>query len=251
MKKILIFMLFTSSLCFGQEQIRVSFGDKLPPWVLKEKNKGIIFDLLVECLSPEGIKITPKYYPYLRRITAYQEGSVDAVIDINPRLIKEHKLKGNISDIAYSYVNYGISLKSKNYIFEEIRDLSRVSLLSWQGAVVVLGGEYAQMAKAHKRYAETYDQGSQVKMLFSKRVDVIQMDIQIFKHFRMLNSKKSNSKMSQEVTFHGLFGESSNSIFFKSKKVADLFNKNLKIIKQSGRYQQIIDSYSLEEIAPK
>jgi polar amino acid transport system substrate-binding protein len=244
MRFYLIILLFSSAVCFGKETVRVAFGDKLAPWVLMKENKGIIYDILVECLVSENISIEPKYYPYSRRIIAYNKKYVDAVIDINPRLVKEHKLIGNISDVAYSYVNYGISLKKNNYKFSTIMDLSEYSLLSWQGAVVTLGGDYALMAQKNKRYSETYDQDSQVKMLFSKRVDVIQMDIQIFKYFRMLNSKTPKLDTSQEVKLDALFGSSANSILFRSKKLADMFNSNLQRIKKNGRYQEILDRYS-------
>jgi polar amino acid transport system substrate-binding protein len=244
MNRVLIFLLLTSNLCIAQEQLRVAFGNTLPPWVLKDKNKGIIYDILVECLINENITVIPKYYPYSRRITAFKENKVEAVIDINSFIIEEHKLIGFKSETAYAYINYAISLKEKEFKFEKIRDLLNFSLLSWQGAITKLGGEYARMAKEHKRYTETYNQQSQVKMLFSKRVDVIQMDLQIFKYFRLLNSKNTRIDTSQDVQLHNLFGKSSNSFFFKSKKINDLFNKNFKKIKKSGRLQEILDSYS-------
>jgi polar amino acid transport system substrate-binding protein len=240
---ILTLFLFSSGSALSKETLRVAFGDTLPPWVLKEKNRGIIYDILVTCLSDEEIQIVPMYVPYSRRLKSYKNNKVDAVIDINEKVITENKLEGFNSNIAYSYINYAISLEGKGYQFKTMNDLLGVSLLSWQDAIIHLGGDYAEMAKKHKRYSETHDQGGQVKMLFSKRVDVIQMDLQIFKYYRGLKKKNQKIDYDQKVVLNKLFGESPNSIFFRSKRIREIFNKNLKKVKEDGTYDKILSKY--------
>ena len=153
-----------SSTSFSSEQLKVAFGDALPPWVIPESESGILIDIISESLKPAGYEITNVYYPYARRIISYREGLVDVVSDINPKVIEREDLKGYFSDIAYTYTNYAFALKRKNYQFKKISDLGNYHLLSWQGATASLGPEYAAMALNNPFYSESHDQKLQIKI---------------------------------------------------------------------------------------
>jgi polar amino acid transport system substrate-binding protein len=225
------------------EKITVVFGKVQAPWVLADTNQGIIVDLLEAAMSPLGYELEHLYLPYARRTIAFQTGDFDIVSDMNLKTINEYKLKGFLSDIAYSYENFAFSLHKNKYNFTQLSDLNSHSLLSWQDAAVHLGEEYAEMVSKHPRYGETFDQSIQVKMLFLERYEVIQMDAHIFDFYRAKLKLSESIDVSQQVDRFALLGASPNGFLFKSKKIRDQFNQQLRLLKSTGEYQKIFERY--------
>jgi len=242
---IILFSLCTiwASVTFSEEQLKVAFGNALAPWVMPKSNDGIIIDIITESLKPAGYVISNVYYPYARRIISYRQGLVDVVSDINPEVIEREDLDGFFSDIAYSYVNYAFSLKRKNYQFKKISELGQYRLLSWQGATATLGSKYAEMALNNPFYSEHYNQELQIKMLYLDRVDVVQLDKQIFRFFRSKVAQAGIINTQLEIDQFPLFGKNDCGFLFRSVKARDTFNKQLKLLKDSGRYDQIYTHY--------
>jgi polar amino acid transport system substrate-binding protein len=236
------FLLF-GNVASAAEKITVAFGEVLAPWVLVDTNEGIIVDLLEAAMTPLGYEIEHLYLPYARRTKAYQTGNVDVVSDMNLNTINQYGLKGFFSDIAYSYENFAFSLHKNQYQLTQLSDLKSYSLLSWQDAAVHLGHEYAEMVSKHPQYGETFDQENQVKMLFLERYEVIQMDAHIFDYYRVKLAKHDVVDMSQKVDRFALFGASPNGFLFKSKKIRDEFNRQLRWLKSTGQYQKIFERY--------
>lgn len=240
---ITVLSLSAASSAWSIEKITVAFGDALAPWVMPATNNGIILDIITEALEPAGYEIVPIYYPYLRRITEYRNGFVDVTCDMNANTMKDQNLAGFLSDDAYAYENYAFSLKEKGYKFKHLSELGNLSLLSWQGAISHLGKEYAEMATNNPFYFETDRQESQIQMLFLNRADVVQLDKQIFDYFRAKVEKKGIVDTTAKVDRFPLFGSSPNGFLFHDKKIRDTFNNQLKLLKESGRYAEILERY--------
>jgi len=225
------------------EKLTVAFGSTLAPWVMSESHDGILIELISEAMVPLGYEVEKVYYPYARRIKSYQLEEVDVVCDINQNNIRNSKLKGHFSGIVYAYKNYAYSLKKRNYNFSKISELGQYSVLSWQGARKQLGNAYDLMAANNSSYIETHNQKKQVKMLFMERVDIIQLDMQIFEFYRskLIEEKKINTDI--KVDRFSLFGASPNGFLFRSIKARDDFVKQIALMKQDGRYDKIFNKY--------
>ncbi|GEK74997.1 hypothetical protein PAT01_03010 [Pseudoalteromonas atlantica] len=223
-----------------KQKLVVGFGETLPPFVMSHTNSGLTLDIIKAALTPLGYEIEPRYYPYTRRAKGYAKGRIDILADINLNTANGNQLKGYISDEAYVYENVAITLKSKQFNFTKIADLTYYSLISWPSAAIHLGEEYAKMAKANTQYYEVHDQSLQVKMLFSNKVDVIQMDKQSFDYYR---STLKDIDTTQSVDRFALFGKSPNGYLFKSKRLRDDFNIQLQKLKNSGQYHKIFEKY--------
>lgn len=100
------------------------------------------------------------------------------------------------------------------------------------------------MAKNNPLYSEHHDQSIQVKMLFLERVDVIQMDEQIFNYFRAQVGSQQIIDTSLQVDRFGFFGESPNSFIFRTEKLKNEFNQQPAKLKSTGRYAEILAKYS-------
>ena len=239
----LSFLVFFGHSANAGEKITVAFGEKLAPWVLAETNQGIIVDIFEAAMTPLGYEIEHLYLPYARRTHIYKAGKIDVVSDVNLNTIAGHALKGFFSDTAYSYENFAFSLHERRFDFTQVSDLENHSLLSWQDAAIHLGDTYAKMANNNAQYSETFDQSVQVKMLFSGKVEVVQMDAHIFDYYREKVANSVKIDTTQKVDRFALFGASPNGFLFKSKDLRDKFNAQLQRLKSSGEYQKIFDRY--------
>lgn len=238
-----IWILLVLSHNCSAEKLTVAFGSTLAPWVMPDSNNGILIDLITEALEPLGYEIEAFYFPYSRRIKAYQTKMVDVVFDINLNNINNSKLKGHFSEIIYAYENYAYSLRKRKYNFTKISELSSYSFMSWQGASKKLGHTYSLMAAGNPSYIETHDQRIQVKMLYKERVDIIQLDKHIFEYYRSNLIKEGEINANLKVDHFALFGKSSNGVLFRSLKVRDDFVKQIKLMKKNGLFSQIFNKY--------
>lgn len=229
---------------YAKQKITVAYAEMLAPWVIADGDEGIIVEIFEAAMTPLGYEIEHVYLPYARRTKAFESGLVDVVSDMNENTIETHGLQGYFSDIAYSYENFAFSLSKNKFNFTELSDLEHHSLLSWQDAAVHLGDEYAQMVNNNKRYGETYDQSNQVKMLFLERYEVVQMDAQIFNYYRKKLAESENLDVTPKVDRFALFGASPNGFLFKSEKIRDEFNTQLKWLKDAGKYKKIFARYA-------
>lgn len=227
----------------AEERLKVAFGNALAPWVMPSTNNGILLDIIKESLEPANYEIEPVYYPYGRRIRSYRAGLVDVATDINPYIMDEEGLHGFFSVIAYTYNNFAISLKERNYYLNKISDLKDYRILSWQGARAALGTEYTEMADNNPNYSEHHNQELQVKMLFRRRVDVIQLDEQIFQYYFNKVSNEQRIDTTVPIDKFPLFGKNHCGFLFRSKAARDSFNKHFLQLKKSGRYKQIYSDY--------
>lgn len=227
----------------SDRSIKVAFGNTLPPWVLPEKDQGIIVELIKEAFQVKGYRIRAIYYPHSRRITAYKDGEVDAVCDVNESLMNVEKIDGHLSRMRYVYENKAFALKQKGYKFTRISDLTGYSVLSWQGAKEWFKGEYKEMAQSNKRYREMANIKLMVKLLYNERVDVIQMDETIFKYYRNALSMDGEIDIKKAIEIFPLFWDNEVGFLFREKEIQRLFDNAVDRLKESGRYNLIYTKY--------
>ncbi|MGB1197595.1 MAG: substrate-binding periplasmic protein [Thalassotalea sp.] len=235
---------------FSQEKLTIAFGNALAPWVIPQSDSGIVVELISAALEPVGYKIVPLYFPYSRRINSYRQGLVDVASDMNSNTMSAEDLEGFLSEPVYQYHNYLISLTESNLTFNTLEDIGNHSLISWQGAKEHLSDHYKNLMDKNPNYTETHDQALQVKMLFLKRFDVAQMDLQIFKYYRNQIHQSGGINTSAKVDLFPILGASPNGFLFKDEKIKNLFDERIKQLKTSGEYQKIFDKYTVAVKSP-
>ncbi|WP_165602628.1 substrate-binding periplasmic protein [Candidatus Terasakiella magnetica] len=220
--------------------MKIAVGLSIPPYVIKEKAKGIEYDILKEVLNSQGYEMEPVYVPLSRTLHLIKYGQVDGIMSTGQK-----DLPGCYTNPHITYWNFAITLKSRNLEIHSVADLQDKTVLAFQNASKYLGAQYAQMTKTNPKYKEIADQSVQNKLLFNKRVDVVIADRYIFEWFRTHMPVKSVADTSQEVVHHRLFDPSHFSSVFKDSDVCLAFNKGLEAMKVSGRYGEIIASYGV------
>jgi len=221
---------------FGDE-IKVAVGLALPPYVLSGTNSGMEMDIVKEALAYKGHTLKPIYLPFIRVVKSFESGAVDAAMTVNE---SSQMTSVHYSDSHITYQNVAVGLSENALAVENITALGNHSVIAFQNATKYLGDEFSKMAETNKRYSERAQQDKQVAMLYSKRVDLIVLDINIYKYYKKLE-KRVNTDASIEV--FEVFSPTDYKVGFQNKAIRDGFNEGLKALKANGRYREIIDSY--------
>ena len=228
------------SFAYAKEDIHIAIGIDMAPFIFgKSSKKGIIPDIITEVFNN-----TPYIPIFIQKPKNYliealhEDNIIDAVASIT---IKDKNLFQ--SDPFISYKNYVITREKDHIKLNTIEELSTIKFVSWKESYYDLGEKFYTLynpvnGTQKKSYNENYSQKEDIEMFFSKKVDAIIIDKTIFNWYKVhFNNNK-------KYVFHDIFKKSHDyPVVFRSKKVRDIFNKELKKLKKSGRYKQIIEFY--------
>ncbi|EPJ46505.1 MAG: hypothetical protein OFPII_20160 [Osedax symbiont Rs1] len=115
------------------KEVRIGVGE-FPPYVIKKGNTGIQLELIKEIFSGTGYTPVFQYLPNSRILKQFKRGKLDIAINVNQGLFKDKFY----SDEVVSFNNYAISLKNNNFNIKSIKDLQKLSVLSFQNAKLIL-----------------------------------------------------------------------------------------------------------------
>ena len=241
-----IFRIFLAAMMMGtwlcpdanaeKKVLTFAVGLALAPYNIPEKNCGIELDIVREALAMKGYRIKTKYVPFARRILEITQGEVDGVLTVN----ENSDLDVFLSDQHITCENVAVSLRKNNFKIDKMSDLKDKSILTFQNARKYLGKEFVAAANASPDYREISKQELQINLLYGDRVDVIVLDKNIFyyhkKHNKMVNTMQS-------IDMWHIFPKVIFRVGFVDKKVRDDFNDGLRQLRESGRYDEIINKY--------
>ena len=228
---------------FGVD-VRMAFGEKIPPFVFPETNSGIEIEVIGEALAYKGHHLIPKYFPFARIPLEFKAGAVDAAMtDLGTDLKPYGAHYGNP---AVFYDNVFITLKSRHLVIRKPEDLDGLTVISFQGAANRYP-EWLARVKRDGRYVEQNDQALQVLTLERGRYDVVLSDRNIFRYFT-LKLKREQGLVSKPTVEHRfvVFNPMDYRPLFRDSHVRDDFNAGLLHLKQTGGYQAIYDKYLKE-----
>ncbi len=243
-KFLLIILLCVNSFDLTAEEkspyeLELVTGLPKPPFILENLKSGLQLDVISEAFATQNMKIDFVAMPLGRNITGFQRGNVDGVITIPP----QYKYPSmHISEPYIQYQNVAVSLADSHIDLDSIKDLSAYSIIAFQNAKKFLGEDFADVAAYSIDYRELANQKQQIEMLFSRRVEVIVLDLNIFKYFVREHAAEIGG-IAFEI--HYLFPERGYSVGFKKEEHMKMFNDGIAIIKANGTYQTILDNYLL------
>lgn len=235
-----IVMLLLLLVSTDAKEIRVAFSYSTPPYVFKD-GSGIVSTIVKEALAKHGHTVKAFYVNIGRAQEMLKNGHIDVATIIQD----SSGLQAHYSDYFMQYHNAAFVLNQNPLSIRSIEDLSRYDTISFQGAHIFLGPAYGEMArKAGKKYREIADQKQQVHMLLRGRAQVAIMDRHIFEFYK--NQLIAEKKVDPATLYRliELFPPTRYQCAFKDPKIRDDFNRGLKDLKKSGRYEQIYNEYS-------
>lgn len=223
-------------------EVKMAFGEKIPPFCFPETNSGIEIEVFREALAHKGHTLTPLYFPFSRITWAFKTKKVDAAMtDLGENL--EKTIGAFYGEPAVYYDNVFISLKEKNIVIKKPSDLKKLKIVSFQGALARYP-EWLSEANKNKKLREENNQEYQVLQLHNNRYDVALSDRSIYKYFHN-RLKRTGAIEGKEVVEHRFVELNLNDYrpVFRDKKIRDDFNLGLKNMKKNGRLKAIYDKY--------
>ena len=241
MKRLLCMLMLQFSSTVFCDEIKMAFGESIPPFSFPETNSGIEIEIIAEALAFHNHTLIPVYYPLARVPHTFKLKQVDAAMtDLGQDMQKIGAYYGNS---AVVYDNVFITLKKKNLVIKTPEDLQGLSVISFQGAIKRYPLWLEHVNKA-KNYREQNNQFLQVLTLQRDRYDVVLSDVSIFKYYTLQAERKIGKKLKETQIHHftKVNPEDYRPIFW-DKKIRDDFNEGLNHLKKTGRYQAIYDKY--------
>lgn len=241
----------------------------LPPYFCRNEIKGLEKDIIKEAFEISGY--SPHFIHKKGREQKLVEpnSTIACVTTVNEASGDLSADDGYFSDDVIAYQDVVITLKIRqeynNFKIESIKDLKGLTVETFNSAYAHLGFD-AILGKRedNPRFHEHSGKASQVILLYRGRLDALIIDKRVFAYFfktykQHMEEKKyykrKNFKSFEPIeTFYPLddainvyphiFKESKPyKIFCKDEKILKDFNQGLATLKQTGRYQQIMDEY--------
>ncbi|NQZ90027.1 MAG: transporter substrate-binding domain-containing protein [Colwellia sp.] len=242
---LILTLFFFNTITFAENNTQIGERSKLeiiaglskPPFIIEDNNSGIELDIFQAAFGQLNKEVTFIHVPFGRTITSFHRLNVDGIITVLPDYQHPNVF---VSAPYITYQNVAVSLRENEFIIDDIKSLSRKSMVAFQNARKYLGDAYVNSINSSLEYREIADQMKQIDMLFLHRTEVIILDINIFRHFM---KSHSSGRFSQPYNVHYIFNKRPYSAAFNVEKNRDLFDEGIKIIKQQGTYQLIMDKY--------
>lgn len=237
--KRLIFSLLLIGGCQASE-VRVGFGDQLPPFCIEQSQSGIEVDVFREALAYRGHVLKPLFYPIKRVAIAFVNREVDGAMldsgfDLRP-------YGGLYASPAVIYDNVFISVADRHISLTQPSDLHGLTVLAFPGALARYP-EWLKPVQQAGKYSELNNQATQVSTLQSGRYDLVLSDRYIFRYFSLLQSKKGGKL--RPVVEHDFVKPNPDDYraIFRDPTVRADYEAGLAHLKNTGRYQAIYDKY--------
>ncbi len=238
MFKIVIFICGLVLSTVWAKDLRLAIGDELPPYIFKNSERGIEYEIVKEALAFKGHRLIPRYVPLARLLRHVQKDGIDGALTISENFNTRGMF---LSDPYITYQNVVVSLAKNKVIINNLSHFKMKNILSFQNSKRYLGDDYSYATDTCRKYSEVNNQENQVAMLLRSRVDAIVIDKNIFLyHYK--NSKKID--IHKKAKIHNLFSPSHYRVLFKSEKMRQDFNEGLKELVETGRYSRILSSYT-------
>ncbi|MCP3930723.1 MAG: amino acid ABC transporter substrate-binding protein [Bacteroidetes bacterium] len=247
MKKIILILIWCSfglsSQGVAEETIRVATGEWKPYISKTFKNYGVYTQIITEAFALEGIKVDISFFPWARAERFVQLGELDAMATLvsTPKREKVFYL----SEVVYSSQRVFFHLKSYSFDWNTIDDLKDIDI----GAT--LGYKYGSMFENAEKEGRISvlrvpEDVQNFQMMLIGRIKIFPFSLNA--GYFMLNEQFSSAdavkithhpKILQKADYHVMFPKSSK----RSQRLVKLFNKGLKQLKKSGRYDQLFNEF--------
>ncbi|WP_342117511.1 substrate-binding periplasmic protein [Pseudoduganella sp. OTU4001] len=224
----------------AEESPRIKFGlqDDIAPFVMPDRNSGLMVDVLREAMATQGVKAEFIYLPIKRTEEALRRGVVDVFTGGKP----DTALPGVLSRWPVtSFHNLAITRRAHLPRLDSVADLSRYRVTAFYGAAAILGQEYRDAVQRNPRYREP--RLLQSPLLVLKQVDVVISQRDIFYFYLDRQSYLRDGDF--ELAFHDIIGKPNEYWFvFRTAEQRDAFERGIAALYKSGDIDRIFERYT-------
>ncbi len=222
----------------GSKELVIGLGNFEP--LFSEPDKPALFKDLIDGVYTyiPGVKIQYRYMlSNARLVTELNNGKIHGAANV----FSESEINGCLTDPTFSYSDVAITVKATGLIIKDLKDLSQLSVVSYQGAKTLLGDKYKNAVIGSKYYKEVAQPKDQAILLSRGLVDASIGDKYIF-----LNTILSMNKpdiVANDFLIHNIFPPVATSMGFSDQEDCDEFNSALKQYKSSGKYLKVYQNH--------
>ena len=210
-----------------------------PPYVIPKQDTGFEVDLMRAVLTTLGHEISMLYVPYGRTYKTMKQVKADIGLTLSERSGVKPEL---LSQPYVTYQNVAVSLKEKSIKVDKVEELQTFTVVAFQNASKVLSSAFAEATKTSPLYIELPEQRRQVELLLSGKIEVVIMDINIFKHFAKLIA---GTNQIEKVQVHSIFPSSQYSAAIHDPILREAFNRALSEYVNSIEYSKLHAKYDM------
>jgi ABC-type amino acid transport substrate-binding protein len=219
--------------------VKIGVGN-FPPYFSVKGTSGLFNDLIREtfALMP-GYQITllPEMSNY-RLVQSLKDGQVDAAANI----FAGTQIDACRSDPAFRFTDVAASRKDRKISIKNMSDLAGKRIVTYQGAKTFLGEQFAQIVDAQPSlYREVPQPVDQALSVANGGADVSVGDMYIFLY--SIKTLGAGKYATDQFEIHRLFPDIYSHMAFRDPKLCEEFNRALRTLKKSGRYDAIYAEY--------
>jgi len=221
----------------GRIPIPIAARNDVLPYVTDGATAGLEIEIINAVFT--GTPYRPQFIqlPRMRMIQMFASNNIEGVLTQNNSL----QGKGCITDWYIKHQNVGMTLSNRNITLDGLQDISKLSIITFDGAREFIGPNFASEARKSPRYIESSDQNIHVSLLYLGYFDLAIGDEWILK-LAQLNQKHKSDNF-QPLTTHRILPSTLYAARFHEQKVCEAFNTSLAQLRESGQYQAIIDRH--------
>lgn len=224
------------------EELILVAGLEKPPYVIPQHDTGFEIDLLRDVLATLGHQVSILYVPYGRTYETVKQVKADIGLTLSSRT----GVKPEVLSLPYvTYQNVAVSMLEKSIKLDKLEELQLYTVVAFQNASKVLGVTFAEATKISPLYIELPEQRRQVELLLAGKVEVVVMDINIFKYFA--KTIAGNNHM-EKVQVHNLFPSTQYSAAIQDPILRKAFNQALSKYAHTPEYKKLLAKYDTNNL---
>ncbi|MBN1969769.1 MAG: transporter substrate-binding domain-containing protein [Candidatus Delongbacteria bacterium] len=235
-----MFLLFLVVFSLYGEKIVIASGDWEPFTSSRDEN-GKLLELIVnEVFKNAGIDVEYLYYPWKRSYELVKSGKADATF---PWMKTEERLKEVIYPNESILLEKSVffHLKSTNFSFTNDADLKKYKFGGTLG--------YSLVGYLKDKGLEVDEVGNEIlnfKKLLANRIDVYPTSFIV--GYNLINREFPPEQAALFTNSPNIISEDEYFLVFSKssengKSLSEKFDKGLKMLKESGRYDEIMNSF--------
>jgi polar amino acid transport system substrate-binding protein len=219
--------------------LRVAFGVERPPFVFKDREKGLELELIRAITHHMGYQIKPLFVPNTRGPRTLRNHKIDMLTLAS----KEMALEFFLSSPYISFDNVVIARSDNPAVINDFADLKDTRLAAFHNAHVYIKA-LGKIKSELRLYIETPNQNTQVLLLYKNRVDYLFCDKKVFEYYREHAIKDQIiPKDGLAYKIHIILAPTHYSAAFNDAALRDQFNLALKEVMRSGEFETIMAKY--------
>lgn len=222
----------------GHPRIKFGVQDDIAPFVMPNRNSGLLVDMLREAMATQAVVADFIYLPSKRTEEALRSG----LVDVSTSAKQGMQLPGFFSRWPItSFHNVAITRRSDLPRLDTVGDLARYRVTAFYGAADMLGAAYRDAALRNPRYLEP--KTLQSPLLVLRQVDVVISQKDIFHYYLDRQSYQRDGDF--DLAYHDILGKPNEYWFvFRLAEQRDAFERGIAALYKSGDIDRLFERYA-------